>query len=119
LARNTTITPVGLVSLSLLTNLTDLNLARCKITDEGLSAVAKINNLCKLNVWYNLFTCKGLTSLCALTKLTNLNVAYCGLNDQCVPALAKLLSLKTLHMFCNRNIKVDLACLSHIPIIRK
>jgi Leucine Rich repeat len=97
------ITDNGLTILKQWSYLEKLNLARTKITDEGLQNCIGMKSLTELNVEFTAITNKGLTYINQIPTLTRLIIGHTQINDDGKNLLIELLhnnpSLKDVSMF--------------------
>ena len=77
----------------------DAELARTKITDAGLKALARCTNLRTIDLTRTAVTSAGLTSLAKLEKLESVNLTETAVDDEGVATLKKLPALKRLWLF--------------------
>ena len=78
-------------------NLVWLNLARTKVTDAGMAAVATLGNVTNLRLDNTAVGDAGVTALLPLTKLETLNLYGTNVSDQGVESIATLPNLKKLY----------------------
>lgn len=76
-----------------------LNLARTKVTDDGLKAVEPLNNLRKLHLENTKIGDAGLTHLKGLTSLEYLNLYGTQITDSGLEQLQALKNLKSLYLW--------------------
>lgn len=76
-----------------------LNLARTKVTDDGLKAVEPLKNLRKLHLENTKIGDAGLTHLKGLTNLEYLNLYGTQVTDSGLPELEGLKNLKALYLW--------------------
>ena len=83
----------------------DLNLARTKVTDAGLAAVAGMKNLQRLRLENTAVTDAGLDHLKGLEKLEYLNLFNTAVTDAGLEKLAALKGLKRLYVWQTKATK--------------
>jgi uncharacterized membrane protein len=79
--------------------LTWLNLANMKITDEMLTVIAQMPNLSRLQIQNNSITDKGLQALESLNKLESLNLYGTEVSDAGLKSIEKLPQLRKLYLW--------------------
>ena len=77
----------------------DAELARTKITDAGLEALAACENLRSLDLTRTAITSEGLAALAGLKKLESLNLTDTAIDDSGVAKLKALPALKRWWLF--------------------
>lgn len=81
------------------TSIVDLELAETPFTSAGMSAVARMAKLQRLNLWLTGVDDDGLASLNGKTNLTLLNLDNCAaITDASMPVLLSLANLELLHL---------------------
>jgi len=86
----------------------DAELARTKITDEGLKAMATWENLRKLDLTRTSITSDGLSACAALKKLEVLNLTDTAVDDTGVARLKEMPMLQRLWLFGTKAAPVEL-----------
>lgn len=76
-----------------------LNLARTKITDDGLKAIQNLKNLCRLHLENTKITDAGLTHLKGLSNLEYLNLYGTGVTDSGLSELEGLKNLRAVYLW--------------------
>lgn len=89
---------VGLLRLTGLTALRDLNLDSCRVTDRGLAALEHLSNLERLDLSDCSISSEGLERLHRCRRLAHLNLSYTDVPDAAVPCLSPLRALSTLNL---------------------
>jgi hypothetical protein len=93
-------TDAGLAPLSAVADkIVSLDLARTKVTDAGLAAVAQMKNLTELHLENTGITDKGLVHLKALSSLEYLNLYGTQVTDAGAASLSSLTKLKSLYLW--------------------
>lgn len=77
----------------------DAELARTKVTDEGLKTLASFPNLRHVDLSYTAVTSRGLAPLAALAKLETLNLTATTVDDQGVLPFRHKKGLQHLYLF--------------------
>ncbi len=77
----------------------DAELARTKVTDEGMKTLGSFNNLRYVDLSYTGVTSPGLASLTNLAKLESLNLTATGADDQGVLPFRHKKGLRHLYLF--------------------
>lgn len=77
----------------------EAELARTPVTDAGLGAIARWENLRSLDLTRTAVTSRGLTGLVALKKLERLNLTSTGVDDAGLSALREIPALQRLWVF--------------------
>jgi hypothetical protein len=80
----------------------EAELARTKVTDAGLVAIARWENLRSLDLTRTAVTSRGLTQLASLKKLERLNLTSTGVDDAGIQALREIPALQRLWVFETR-----------------
>lgn len=102
----------GLAPLSPLADkITSLDLARTKVTDKGLAAIAGMKNLTELHLENTGVTDAGLDHLKGLAALEYLNLYGTKVTDAGMPKLAGLAKLKSLYLWQTAVTKNGVAAL--------
>lgn len=89
----------------------DAELARTKVTDEGVKTLGSFVNLRYVDLSYTGVTSRGLTSLTNLTKLESLNLTATDVDDQSVLPFRHKQGLRHLYLFgtkCTQPEAVDM-----------
>ncbi len=92
----------GAASLSNLTQLTSLNLHNNLIGAAGAASLASLPQLTSLNLSENLIGAAGAAGLAALKKLTSLNLSKCQIGGAGAASLAGLRHLTSLNLSSNQ-----------------
>jgi uncharacterized membrane protein len=79
--------------------LVDAELARTKITDEGMKTLGSFTNLRSLDLSHTTVTSRGLASLANLGKLESLNLTATDVDDQGVLPFRRKPGLRHLYLF--------------------
>ncbi|MGC1902953.1 MAG: c-type cytochrome domain-containing protein [Candidatus Acidiferrum sp.] len=77
----------------------DVELARTKVTDEGMKTLGGFVNLRYVDLSYTGVTSRGLVSLTSLGKLESLNLTATGVDDQGVLPFRRKKGLRHLYLF--------------------
>lgn len=77
----------------------EAELARTKVTDAGLGAIARWENLRSLDLTRTAVTSRGVVELVSLKKLERLNLTSTGVDDAGMQALREISSLQRLWVF--------------------
>ena len=102
----------GLAPLSPLADkISSLDLARTKVTDKGLAAIAGMKNLTELHLENTAVTDAGLDHLKGLAALEYLNLYGTKVTDAGLPKLAGLTKLKSLYLWQTAVTKNGVAAL--------
>jgi len=80
-------------------NIVELNLAKTKITDEGMKVVGALARLNRLNLNNTQISDSSLANLASLTELEWLNLYGTSISDDALPHLAKLRKLKSIYVW--------------------
>jgi hypothetical protein len=99
-ANEVNITDANIVKLaSLAPNLTDVNLAKTKITDASMGTIAKMTRLTRLNLSRTAITDAGLAKLKGLSELRYLNLYNTSVSDAGLKQLARLKHLEAIYVY--------------------
>jgi hypothetical protein len=85
----------------------DAELARTKVTDEGLKALAACENLQSLDLTRTAITSDGLTAIARLKKLEALNLTDTAIDDRGVEQLKGVTTLRRIWLFGTKATAVD------------
>lgn len=85
----------------------DAELARTKVTDEGMKTLAGFANLRHVDLSYTAVTSRGLPSLTNLNKLESLNLTATSVDDQGVLPFRHKKSLQHLYLFGTKCTQPD------------
>jgi uncharacterized membrane protein/mono/diheme cytochrome c family protein len=85
----------------------DAELARTKVTDEGMKALGTFSNLRYVDLSYTGVTSRGLASLTNLAKLESLNLTATGADDQGVLPFRHKKGLRHLYLFGTKCTQSD------------
>lgn len=85
----------------------DAELARTKITDAGLKALAACENLRALDLTRTAITSEGLSAIAGLKKLETINLTHTAVDDQGVAKLKALPALKRMWLFGTKTASTD------------
>ncbi|HWG47788.1 MAG TPA: leucine-rich repeat domain-containing protein [Gemmataceae bacterium] len=110
------LSPDDLAMFGLLTNLKELSLLECGITDEGVKRLAHLVNLERLELVGNNLTDAGLEQLKGLTKLQKLTVSGNEITDAGLVHLKNLTALKTLRAL--GSVKITDKGLAHLESLK-
>lgn len=81
----------------------DAELARTKVTDKGLKALAACDNLRSLDLTRTAISAEGIAALLTLKKLESVNLTDTAVDDAAVTRLKTLPALKRLWLFGTRT----------------
>ena len=77
----------------------EVELARTKVTDDGVAMLGTFENLQSVDLTRTRVTAKGLAALAQLTKLQSVNLTNTGVDDAAVAPLRGVPSIKRLWLF--------------------
>ena len=99
IAGGTRITDLGLTRLAKLTKLQQLDVSGSAVTSDGLKALAPLQQLRRLNLWnVRGIDDRAVPYLEALPNLTTLDLSNTAVSDQALARLAKLAHLRRLYL---------------------